>query len=179
MRRKYTMSHFSERLKKLHAIMPGLAVTSDVIVGFPGETEEEFQETYDFILQHGFSELHVFPYSMRTGTPAARMTDQIDESIKNDRVHRLITLSDQLAKEYASRFEGDVLEVIPEEKASNGNMLVGYTDNYLKVQFEADEHLIGELVKVKIDKSGYPLNEGTFVTVIPNAYKKSEMQMHS
>ncbi|MDJ1154593.1 tRNA (N(6)-L-threonylcarbamoyladenosine(37)-C(2))-methylthiotransferase MtaB [Macrococcus caseolyticus] len=179
MRRKYTMSHFSERLKKLHAIMPGLAVTSDVIVGFPGETEEEFQETYDFILQHGFSELHVFPYSMRTGTPAARMTDQIDESIKNDRVHRLITLSDQLAKEYASRFEGDVLEVIPEEKASNGNMLVGYTDNYLKVQFEADEHLIGELVKVKIDKSGYPLNEGTFVTVIPNAYKKSEMQIHS
>lgn len=178
MRRKYTMSHFSERLKKLHAIMPGLAVTSDVIVGFPGETEEEFQETYDFILAHGFSELHVFPYSMRTGTPAARMTDQIDENVKNDRVHRLIALSDQLAKEYASRFEGEVLEVIPEEKASNGNMLVGYTDNYLKVQFEADEHLIGELVKVKIDKSGYPLNEGTFVTVIPNAYKKAEMQVH-
>lgn len=178
MRRKYTMSHFSERLKKLHAIMPGLAVTSDVIVGFPGETEEEFQETYDFILAHGFSELHVFPYSMRTGTPAARMTDQIDENVKNDRVHRLIALSDQLAKEYASRFEGEVLEVIPEEKASNGNMLVGYTDNYLKVQFEADEHLIGELVKVKIDKSGYPVNEGTFVTVIPNAYKKAEMQVH-
>lgn len=178
MRRKYTMSHFSERLKKLHAIMPGLAVTSDVIVGFPGETEEEFQETYDFILAHGFSELHVFPYSMRTGTPAARMTDQIDESVKNERVHRLITLSDQLAKEYASRFEGEVLEVIPEEKASNGNMLVGYTDNYLKVQFEADERFIGELVKVKIDKSGYPVNDGTFVTVIPNAYKKVEMQVH-
>ncbi|MDN8777129.1 radical SAM protein, partial [Staphylococcus aureus] len=74
MRRKYTMAHFSERLQKLHKALPGLAVTSDVIVGFPGETEEEFQETYDFIVKHQFSELHVFPYSMRTGTPAARMT---------------------------------------------------------------------------------------------------------
>lgn len=168
MRRKYTMAHFSERLQKLHAIMPGLAVTSDVIVGFPGETEEEFQETYDFILNHGFSELHVFPYSMRTGTPAARMTDQIDESVKNERVHRLIELSDQLAKEYASRFEGEVLEVIPEEKASEGNLLVGYSDNYLKIQFEGQEDLIGQLVKVKITKAGYPINEGTFVKVIEN-----------
>ncbi|ATD30171.1 tRNA (N(6)-L-threonylcarbamoyladenosine(37)-C(2))-methylthiotransferase MtaB [Macrococcoides bohemicum] len=174
MRRKYTMEHFSERLRKLHAIMPGLAVTSDVIVGFPGETEEEFQETYDFIQEHGFSELHVFPYSMRTGTPAARMTDQIDENVKNERVHHLISLSDQLAKEYASRFEGEVLEVIPEEKASVENMLVGYTDNYLKVQFEADESLIGELVKVKITEAGYPMNKGQFVKVIPNIYKKTE-----
>ena len=168
MRRKYTMAHFSERLQKLHAIMPGLAVTSDVIVGFPGETEEEFQESYDFILNHGFSELHVFPYSMRTGTPAARMTDQIDESVKNERVHRLIELSDQLAKEYASRFEGEVLEVIPEEKASEGNLLVGYSDNYLKIQFEGQENLIGQLVKVKVTKAGYPINEGTFVKVIEN-----------
>ena len=109
MRRKYTMAHFSERLQKLHKALPGLAVTSDVIVGFPGETEEEFQETYDFIVKHQFSELHVFPYSMRTGTPAARMTDQVDEEIKNDRVHRLIELSNQLAKDYASKFDQTVL----------------------------------------------------------------------
>lgn len=167
MRRKYTMTQFSERLKKLHAIMPGLAVTSDVIVGFPGETEEEFIETYQFIAEHKFSELHVFPYSMRTGTPAARMTDQVDEEVKNERVHRLIELSNQLAKEYASHFEGELLEVIPEEKGSIEGMLVGYTDNYLKVQFEGPEHFIGELIKVKITKAGYPLNEGQFVTVIP------------
>lgn len=167
MRRKYTMTQFSERLKKLHAIMPGLAVTSDVIVGFPGETEEEFMETYQFIAEHKFSELHVFPYSMRTGTPAARMTDQVDEEVKNERVHRLIELSNQLAKEYASHFEGELLEVIPEEKGSIEGMLVGYTDNYLKVQFEGPEHFIGELIKVKITKAGYPLNEGQFVTVIP------------
>ena len=117
--------------------MPDLAVTSDVIVGFPGETEEEFMETYDFVKDHQFSELHVFPYSKRTGTPAARMEDQIDEEVKNERVHRLIHLSDQLAKEYASRFEGQVLEVIPEEKYTEGqeeDLYVGYTDNYLKVR---------------------------------------------
>ncbi|GGB04563.1 tRNA (N(6)-L-threonylcarbamoyladenosine(37)-C(2))-methylthiotransferase MtaB [Macrococcus hajekii] len=171
MRRKYTMSHFSERLQKLHAIMPGLAVTSDVIVGFPGETEEEFMETYQFIEAHKFSELHVFPYSMRTGTPAARMTDQVEESIKNERVHRLINLSDQLAKEYASKFEGEVLEVIPEEKGSENGRLIGYTDNYLKVEFDGDESMIGELVKVKIIQAGYPVSQGQFVTVIPKAMK--------
>lgn len=98
MRRKYTMEFFAERLEKLKIALPDLAVTSDVIVGFPGETEEEFMETYNFIRDHKFSELHVFPYSQRTGTPAARMEDQIDEEIKNERVHRLIALNDQLAK---------------------------------------------------------------------------------
>ncbi|TDM13102.1 tRNA (N(6)-L-threonylcarbamoyladenosine(37)-C(2))-methylthiotransferase MtaB [Macrococcus lamae] len=173
MRRKYTMSHFSERLQKLHAIMPGLAVTSDVIVGFPGETEEEFMETYQFIKAHKFSELHVFPYSMRTGTPAARMTDQIDETIKNERVHQLISLSDQLAKEYASKFEGEVLEVIPEEKGSEEGNLIGYTDNYLKVQFEGSEQLIGEIVKVKITEAGYPVNIGQFVKVVEKVQPKA------
>ena len=170
MRRKYTMEFFSERLTKLHEALPDLAVTSDVIVGFPGETEEEFMETYNFIRDHKFSELHVFPFSPRTGTPAARMDDQIDEDIKNERVHRLIALNDQLAKEYASRFENEVLEVIPEEFTNEGSelagLLTGYTDNYLKVAFEGPESLIGQLVKVKITKAGYPLSQGQFVRVI-------------
>ncbi|WP_153123373.1 tRNA (N(6)-L-threonylcarbamoyladenosine(37)-C(2))-methylthiotransferase MtaB [Peribacillus tepidiphilus] len=169
MRRKYTMEFFGERLNKLKEALPGLAVTSDVIVGFPGETEEEFMETYDFIREHKFSELHVFPYSKRTGTPAARMENQVDEEIKNERVHRLIALSDQLAKEYASQFEGEVLEVIPEERFNpeeNNDLYVGYTDNYLKVVFPASEELVGEIVKVKITKAGYPYNEGQFVRVV-------------
>ncbi|MFU8688654.1 tRNA (N(6)-L-threonylcarbamoyladenosine(37)-C(2))-methylthiotransferase MtaB [Rossellomorea sp. FS2] len=165
MRRKYTMEFFAERLEKLKKALPGLAVTSDVIVGFPGETEEEFMETYNFIKDQKFSELHVFPYSQRTGTPAARMDDQIDEEVKNERVHRLINLSDQLAKEYASRFENEVLEVIPEEQV-DGNLYVGYTDNYLKVIFPASEEMIGKLVKVKITKAGYPTNQGEFVRVL-------------
>jgi len=165
MRRKYTMEFFADRLVKLKKALPNLAVTSDVIVGFPGETEEEFMDTYNFIKEHKFSELHVFPYSKRTGTPAARMDNQVDEEIKNERVHRLIELSNQLAKEYALQFEGEVLEVIPEEQLENG-LFEGYTDNYLKVQFEATEEMVGQIVKVKITKAGYPYNEGQFVTVI-------------
>ncbi|MCJ0952096.1 tRNA (N(6)-L-threonylcarbamoyladenosine(37)-C(2))-methylthiotransferase MtaB [Mammaliicoccus sciuri] len=174
MRRKYTMAHFSERLQKLHKALPGLAVTSDVIVGFPGETEEEFQETYDFIVKHQFSELHVFPYSMRTGTPASRITDQIDEEVKNERVHRLIELSNQLAKDYASKFDQTVLEVIPEEKGSTDGKLIGYADNYMKIEFEGDESLIGELVKVKVVTPGYPINKGKLVKVVDHATNKDE-----
>ncbi|WP_201713543.1 tRNA (N(6)-L-threonylcarbamoyladenosine(37)-C(2))-methylthiotransferase MtaB [Rossellomorea arthrocnemi] len=172
MRRKYTMEFFAERLEKLKKALPGLAVTSDVIVGFPGETEDEFMETYNFINEHKFSELHVFPYSKRTGTPAARMDDQIDEDIKNERVHRLIELSNQLAKEYSSQFENEVLEVIPEEIYQD-DLYVGYTDNYLKVVFPATEDMVGKLVKVKLTKAGYPLNEGQFVRVLEEEEEKA------
>lgn len=178
MRRKYSMEFYADRLVKLRQALPGLAVTSDVIVGFPGETEEEFMETYNFIKDHKFSELHVFPYSKRTGTPAARMTDQVDEEVKNERVHRLISLSEQLSKEYASLFEGEVLEVIPEElykENPKSGLYVGYTDNYLKVVFQATEEMVGEIVKVKITKSGYPYNEGQFVTVVKDSKATAEI----
>jgi threonylcarbamoyladenosine tRNA methylthiotransferase MtaB len=169
MRRKYTTEFYKEKIEKIRKALPGLAITSDVIVGFPGETEEEFMETYNYIKEIGYSELHVFPYSKRTGTPAARMTDQVEDDTKNDRVHRLIELSNQLAKEYASQYEGEVLEVIPEEHSKedpNSNTYIGYTDNYLKVKLEATEDMIGKIVKVKITKAGYPYNEGQFVRVM-------------
>lgn len=166
MRRKYTVEEFKERIIKVRAVLPNFALTSDVIVGFPGETEKQFMNTYHFISDMKFAELHVFPYSMRTGTPAARMEDQVDEVAKNDRVHRLISLSNQLAKAYASQFEGQVLEVIPEteytEKPGNG-LLMGYTDNYLKVVLKADDQAIGQHVKVRIDQAGYPYNIGSLV----------------
>lgn len=177
MRRKYTMAHFSERLTKLHQALPDLAVTSDVIVGFPGESEDEFQETYDFIVNHHFSELHVFPYSPRIGTPAARMDNQIDEETKNVRVHKLISLSNQLAKEYASKFEDEVLEVIPEEMGEEPHTLVGYADNYMKVRFEGDDSLIGQIVKIKIVKANYPINEGKAIRVVKHATNQSEKEV--
>lgn len=177
MRRKYTMAHFSERLTKLHQALPDLAVTSDVIVGFPGESEDEFQETYDFIVNHHFSELHVFPYSPRIGSPAARMDNQIDEETKNVRVHKLISLSNQLAKEYASKFEDEVLEVIPEEMGEEPHTLVGYADNYMKVRFEGDDSLIGQIVKVKIVKANYPINEGKAIRVVKHATNQSEKEV--
>ncbi|MCY8233546.1 tRNA (N(6)-L-threonylcarbamoyladenosine(37)-C(2))-methylthiotransferase MtaB [Priestia endophytica] len=182
MRRKYTMEFFGERLDRLREALPGVAITSDVIVGFPGETEEEFMETYNFIKDYNFSELHVFPYSKRTGTPAARMEDQIDEEIKNERVHRLIELSDQLAKEYASNYEGEVLEVIPEEvdkENPESGLFIGYTDNYLKVKFQATEDMIGKLVRVKITKSGYPYNEGQFLRVVEDTLTSEHIKLSS
>lgn len=164
MRRKYTAEFYKERVDRLKKALPGLAVTSDVIVGFPGETDKEFNETADFIRKIGFSELHVFPYSKRTGTPAARMEDQVDDQVKNERVHYLIELSNQQAKEYASLYEGHVLEMIPEEKdKENPDYLTGYTDNYMKVKVPLDTSMIGKIVKVKIDRAGYPYNIGSFV----------------
>lgn len=178
MRRKYSMEFFAERLNRLKEALPGLAITSDVIVGFPGETEEEFMETYNFIKEHKFSELHVFPYSKRTGTPAARMENQVDEEVKNERVHRLITLSEQLAKEYASRFEGEILEVIPEDKYAEdpaGNLYEGYSDNYLRVVFEGNDQMIGKVVRVKMTKAGYPYNHGRVVEVMEENIEKAEV----
>ena len=172
MRRKYSSEFYYSKVEKIRKALPDLAITSDVIVGFPGETEEEFLETYNFIKKVGYSELHVFPYSRRTGTPAARMKDQVDDEVKERRVHDLITLSDQLAKEYASKYEDEVLEVIPEERVvdeKQPDMLIGYTDNYMKVQFKGSPDLIGKIVRVKITKSGYPINEGVFVRVMEEA----------
>lgn len=172
MRRKYSSEFYMEKVNKIRKALPGLAITSDVIVGFPGETDKEFMETYNFIKEVGYSELHVFPFSRRTGTPAARMTDQVDEDLKNERVHQLIELSDQLAKEYASEYENEVLEVIPEERILDDDhpeLLVGYTDNYMKVQFEGTPDMIGKIVRVKITKAGYPYNKGTFVRIMENA----------
>src|SRR5699024_6378453 len=166
MRRKYSADYYEEKINKIKQALPHLAITSDVIVGFPGETEEEYRETYEFIRKIGYAELHVFPFSKRTGTPAAQMDNQVPAEVKEKRVTEMIELSNQLAKEYASPFEGEVLEVIPEEKSStkSGN-LIGYTDNYLKVEFEGSHDLIGSIVRVKITEPGYPLNKGIFVKV--------------
>src|SRR5699024_150927 len=171
MRRKYSTGYYKQKVDKIRKALPGLAITSDVIVGFPGETEEEFLETYNFVKEIGYSELHVFPFSRRTGTPAARMNDQVDADVKNERVNRMIELSNQLAKEYASCYEDEVLEVIPEEHVNEteGSMLEGYTDNYMKVRINGITDFIVRIVHMKITQSCYPYNNGTFVTVMDNA----------
>ena len=164
MRRKYSASFYRERVERLKEALPGLAVTSDVIVGFPGETDDEFDETLELISEIGYSELHVFPFSKRTGTPAARMEEQVADDIKHDRVHRLITLSNQQAKEYASMHEGEVLEMIPEEQdPSDPGRLIGFTRNYLKVSVELDPEWIGEVIDIQLLQAGYPISQGSFV----------------
>jgi len=169
MRRKYTTAEYREKILKLHEAMPQVAITTDVIVGFPGETEEQFENGYRFIEELGIFQLHVFPYSKRTGTPAARMPDQVPEEVKHERVRRLIELSNRLQLHYAQQFVGDVLEVIPErpykEDPASG-LYMGYSDNYLTVVFPADEELVGKVCRVKIDRAESELCHGTFVRVV-------------
>lgn len=153
MRRKYTTVEFSEKIAYIRQLMPMLAITTDVIVGFPGETEEHFQAGYTFMQQVGFSEMHIFPYSKRTGTPAARMDGQVDETVKRARVHQLIALSEQMQLAYAKQFIGQVVDVIPERndnRDGGANKLSGYTDNYLQVAFAGDVSLVGQVCRVKI-----------------------------
>ena len=97
MHRNYTTAEFREKVEKLQIALPDLAITTDIIVGFPGETDEMFENGFRFIEEMKFSKLHVFPYSKRTGTPAAKMEDQVPEEVKEERVHRLIELSNHLS----------------------------------------------------------------------------------
>ncbi|HAX72861.1 MAG TPA: tRNA (N(6)-L-threonylcarbamoyladenosine(37)-C(2))-methylthiotransferase MtaB, partial [Firmicutes bacterium] len=112
----------------------------------------------------GFFELHVFPYSMRNGTPAAKMEGQVPEMIKTMRVNQVLALGEQLAKEYVSSCEGKVLDVIPEEKSpTKEGYYIGRAGNYVKVEFKATPELVGEVVPVKIVKANYPISEGEIV----------------
>lgn len=157
MRRKYTTEEYARKIKELHKAMPGVAITTDVIAGFPGETDEMFENGYRFMEQMRFAEMHVFPYSKRTGTPAARMEDQVDEETKHERVHRLIELSERMQLAYAQPFVGRVLEVIPERETkgeSGESWLTGYSDNYLQITFRGDPSLIRSVVPVRLTEAG-------------------------
>ncbi|MFD0672099.1 tRNA (N(6)-L-threonylcarbamoyladenosine(37)-C(2))-methylthiotransferase MtaB [Cohnella sp. GCM10027633] len=169
MRRKYTTEEFAEKIRLLHEAMPGVAITTDVIVGFPGETEEQFENGLRFMERMKFAEMHVFPYSKRTGTPAARMEDQVDEEIKHERVHKLIDLSERMQAAYGREWVGKTLDVIPEREAKGreGQGLVsGYTDNYIQVVLNGDPSLIGKLCRVRITDSGVNECEGQLLEVI-------------
>ncbi|OXM17439.1 tRNA (N(6)-L-threonylcarbamoyladenosine(37)-C(2))-methylthiotransferase MtaB [Paenibacillus herberti] len=169
MRRKYTTEEFSATIRRLHEAMPGVAITTDIIVGFPGEGDEQFETGFTYIKELGFSEMHVFPYSKRTGTPAARMEDQIDDSVKNERVHRLIDLSEQMQLVYSEKYVGHVLEVIPEREhkgsAAGSGLVMGYSDNYIQVVFQGDVSLIGKLCRVEIVEAGVNESRGRLISV--------------
>lgn len=157
MRRKYRTAEFADKIARIREAMPGVAITTDVIVGFPGETEAHFERGRRFMEEVGFSEMHVFPYSKRSGTPAARMEDQVDEQVKHERVQSLIDLSEQMQLAYARQWTGKELMVIPEApvkgRESEG-LWGGYTDNYLYVVIQGDESLKGKLCRVRITEPG-------------------------
>ena len=148
MNRHYTTAQFAEKLNELKEKLPSLSITTDVITGFPGETEEEFLSTYHWIEEMHFNQLHVFPYSRRKGTPAARMKDQIDGNIKHERVKKLMDLSTKLQTEFASWQIGKTLEVLIEER--HNDYMIGHASNYLKVRVDLPDESVGHIYHVKI-----------------------------
>ena len=153
MNRKYTTEEFLERVQMLkEAFKDDLALTTDIIVGFPGETDEEFNKTLKFVETVGFKEIHVFKYSKRDGTVAAKMEGQIDGNIKHERSQKLIELSSRLTKEYNQKYIGKKVKVLV-EKISDSN-IEGYTDTYIKVKKRVDENWLktGEILELTLEE---------------------------
>lgn len=150
MGRKYNVDDFIKKVNLIREARPDISITTDVIVGFPGETDEEFNETVNFIKRVKFAELHVFPFSAREGTKAFNMDQQVDSSIKEHRVNILLELSKQLEKEYRSKFIDQELEVILEERNKQTGLLSGFTSNYLKLSIDLPDNYIGKISKVKV-----------------------------
>lgn len=150
MRRRYNTAMFAQKIELVREYMGNPFFGIDVITGFPGETEELFMETYNFLERVRPAFIHIFPYSRRKDTPAAEMPDQVDEQIKQERVHRLEALCDKLHKEYYESFKGATEEVLFESTQKNGKMF-GYTRNYILVERPYDKELIGKISTVVLD----------------------------
>jgi threonylcarbamoyladenosine tRNA methylthiotransferase MtaB len=129
--------------------LPGVAVSTDIIVGFPGETEEEFTDGLKFVEKMNFSRMHVFPYSRREGTPAAARKDQIPEPVKKERVHRMQALAERKSKAFYQSFLGKTMRVLFE--TNDNGITDGLTDNYIRV-YTDDEVTCGEIYTVELLK---------------------------
>ena len=149
MRRRYTADRYRERIAKIREMMPDAFLGVDVIVGFPGEGEDEFMDTYRLLEEVGASFLHIFPFSERPGTPAVDMPNKVQPRISTERVQRLEALSDRLHKAFAERYLGSEREVLFESTDRNG-LMYGYTDNYLRVSAPYDTALINNICRVRL-----------------------------
>ena len=147
MNRRYTPQFYRDTIDFIRSKIPGVAITTDVIVGFPGETEKEFEESRRYFEEIGFSRIHVFPYSLRKGTAAAGMSHQIDPATKRKRTQIMLDLSKQSLKLFNQKFIGQILPVLFEQQ--DGEYWAGLTDNYLKVYVKSDQDLTSRICPVK------------------------------
>ncbi len=154
MNRKYDKEYFINKIKEIRSIRPNISITTDVIVGFPGEEEENFLETLNTIKEIGFSKVHVFPFSLRKGTKAEDMPNHIDNSIKKERVKRLLILSKKLEEEYFNKFIGKEVEFLPE--VYKEGYIIGHTGNYLLVKSKGTIDDLNVIKKVVIKGVKYP-----------------------
>ena len=146
MRRRYTPEQYMRAVERLRRHMPGCAITTDVLTGFPGETEQEAQETLDFVRAVGFARIHVFPYSRRKGTAADAMPNQVSEAVKRERATKLLLLGNQLEENYVSELVGSTQDVLFETAVSEAEA-EGYTGQYVRVRARAHP---GEIRRVRI-----------------------------
>ena len=144
MNRKYDLKYYEEKIKKIRMIRPDISITTDIIVGFPYETDKLFNETLEFSRKMNFSKIHVFPYSIRLGTSAANMPNQVDESIKKERVKKLMDLSKTMEKEYYNKFVGKELDILVEE--CDNNVSIGHSSNYLMIRLN-EKLEVGQIYK--------------------------------
>ncbi len=161
MRRRYTVEKFAEKINMIKSIDAETFIGIDVIVGFPGETDELFQKTYDLLAELKPSFLHIFPYSERANTDAVLYEGSVDIHTRHLRVEKLTELSNSLHKEFCEKFLGREVEVLV-EGFRRGGVMFGYTSNYVKVELPYQKELINTLVKVKIvrvDESGLAIGE--------------------
>lgn len=161
MNRKYTAQEYKESVQRLRKVWEDVAITTDIIVGFPGETEEEFQETVEFVQEVGFAQVHLFPYSKREGTVAAKMKNQVESAIKDERMKVLkqVTLKNQDA--FLDTHIGKEVEVLFEK--SEAGMAHGYTSNYMKVQVNTMLNLENTVARVYIEARENELLKGKLV----------------
>jgi threonylcarbamoyladenosine tRNA methylthiotransferase MtaB len=153
MGRRYSTKHFEQLITDIRSKIPDIAITTDVIVGFPGETDELFESTYKFCQKMAFSGMHVFKYSPRKGTRAAEFPDQVVAEKKDERSHHLIVLSQQMAHSYAEKHLGQTVEVLAEQPVkSQPGYWEGLTETYLRVEFPAAGDMHGQLVKVQLNE---------------------------
>ena len=150
MNRHYDTAEFGRLIQRVEQEIPGIAISTDVIVGFPGETEELFQESLGFAERMNFSRMHVFPYSRRKGTPAASMPGQVPEPVKKERVHRMQALAKRKAEEFHQGFLGRKMRVLFE--TSHAGIADGLTDNYIRVYADGDGAELGEISMVSLEK---------------------------
>lgn len=156
MNRTYNRERFLGIVDKLRTAIPGICLSTDVIVGFPSETEEEFLDTLDVLKKARFDLVYAFKYSPREGTPAAKMADKVDDSIKDDRIARLLELQDSISLENNVEYVGTTVTVLVDSlsKRKNMNTVNARTYSNKLVHFEGDESLLGKFVEVKIERAG-------------------------
>jgi threonylcarbamoyladenosine tRNA methylthiotransferase MtaB len=150
MKRRYNTVEYRQAVALIRASVPDVAITTDVIVGFPGEKDAEFKETLDFCREMQFARIHVFPFSPRSGTAAATMTGQIFESVKKERSRQMLSLSQENSKSFHTHFLGRTLEVLWEQ--SSGGVWSGLTGNYIRVYTRSHDDLGNRLLPVKLVK---------------------------